>query len=145
MFAAKVLAATSRLPGIAGESLDAFSAHTQVRINEAPGPLYAFENGMPTSLDDTSSQPTLSEMDMLCHPLTGLLWERMLLNDCWGESSELGVFDLVCRQSVLFLSGNVDDFDMVGRRESLAPMWKHLGKHIEMAYPTPLPTQVYLG
>ena len=66
--------------------------------------------------------------------------ERLL-----GESSELGVFDLLCRQSVRFLSGNVDDFDMVGRRESLAPMWKHLGKHIDMAVPTPLLTHVYLG
>ena len=43
-----------------------------------------------------------------------------------GKNTELGMF--VHRKQGLFLSENMDDIEMAGKNQNLAPMWKKLMK-----------------
>ena len=63
-----------------------------------------------------------------------------------------GFKPMVCRESIyyhkekqLFLSVNVDDFRMAGKKENLKPMWELLQKHLTLDPPTPISGGVYLG
>ena len=45
----------------------------------------------------------------------------------------------------LFLSENVDDIKMAGRKQNVAPMWKKLMKEVELEEPTSFLDHVYWG
>ena len=71
-------------------------------------------------------------------------WRKSLFSEGWER-----VKGWEClykhKKSKLFLSVYVDDFKMVGKTESLGPMWKRLEKKIDLEGPTPIMNQVYLG
>ena len=60
-----------------------------------------------------------------------------------AESQKLGVLKNFQRNRKLVLSVYVNDFKMVGRKESVAPMDRSLRKHIDLEHPTPFLNQVY--
>ena len=86
--AAMVMDIISRLPGCAGQALDAVSACTQVKMEDAPKLLKIPKSECPdiwirpprhkwpkswSSMED----PVVPlERNLYGHPLTGLLWER---------------------------------------------------------------------
>ena len=45
----------------------------------------------------------------------------------------------------LFLSVYVDDFKLAGVRGNIAPMWKEIGKYLDLDPPTKFDNSVYLG
>ena len=52
---------------------------------------------------------------------------------------------LVGRKHKLFLSVYVDDIEMAGKKQKLAPMWKKLMKDVDTEEPTSFLDHVYLG
>ena len=90
MTAAKIMDIISRLPGCAGQAVDAVSAYTQVKIEDAPKLLKIPKSECPdiwirlprqkwrkswSSMED----PVVPlERNLYGHPLTRLLWERQL-------------------------------------------------------------------
>ena len=88
------------------------------------------------------------ECNLYGHPLAGLLWERYLEEILFSEGWER-VVGWEClylhRKAKLFQSTYVDDLKMVGKKESLKPMWDTLGKRIDLEGATPLMAHVYLG
>ena len=139
MAAAKFLDTIARMPGKSGESNDAVSAYTQVFMKEAPRLLKLDETQCPRTWISLPRSRRPTEWDKLVdpviplecnldgHPLAGLLWERK-----WRKSYVQQGWERVkgweClylhKKAKLFLSVYVDDFKMVGRTESLGPMWK---------------------
>ena len=65
------------------------------------------------------------------HPLAGLLWKRnfkeALLELGWGKIPNWECM-FVHRKQRLFLSIHVGDIKIAGKKQNLAPMWKHLMK-----------------
>ena len=51
----------------------------------------------------------------------------------------------VHRKQGLFLSENVDDIRMAGKKQKKAPMWKKLMEHVDLDEPTSFLDHVYLG
>ena len=51
----------------------------------------------------------------------------------------------VRRPQGLFLSVNVDDVKLIGKKQNLDPMWKKLMKHVDLGEPTSFLDHVYLG
>ena len=51
----------------------------------------------------------------------------------------------VHRKQWLFLSENVDDIKMTGKKHNLAPMWKKWMKNVDIDEPTSFLDHVYLG
>ena len=49
------------------------------------------------------------------------------------------------RRQGLFLSENVDDIKMAGKKQNTAPMWKKLMKTVEINEPTLFPDHVNCG
>ena len=45
----------------------------------------------------------------------------------------------------LFLTENVDDIKLTGKKQNKAPMWKKLMKHVDLDEPTSFLDRVYLG
>ena len=90
MTAAKVMDIISRLPGCAGQAVDAISAYTHVKMEDAPKLLKIPKSECPdtwirlprhkwpkswSSMED----PVVPlERNLYGHPLAGLLWERQL-------------------------------------------------------------------
>ena len=99
--AAKVMDIISRLPGCAGQAADAVSAHTQVKMADAPKLLNIPKSECPdigirlprhkwpkswSSMED----PVVPlERNLCSHPLAGLWWERqfekILLKHGWEK------------------------------------------------------------
>ena len=82
------------------------------------------------------------------HPLEGLLWEwqfeKILLKHGWEKVSNWECL-FVLREKGLFLSVNVDDMKLAGKKENLDPMWKVLNKEVDLGEPTSFLDHVYLG
>ena len=51
----------------------------------------------------------------------------------------------VHRKPWLFLSENVDDMKMTGKKQNMAPMWKKLMRNVDIDQPTSFLGHVYLG
>ena len=108
MTAAKVMDIISRLPGCAGQAVDAVSANTQVKMEDASTLLKIPKSECPdiwirlpkhkwpkswSSMED----PVVHlERNLYGHPLAGLLWERqfekILLQHCWEKVSNWECF-----------------------------------------------------
>ena len=101
MTAAKVMDIISRLPGCAGQAADAVSAHTQVRMEDAPKLLKIPKSECPViwirlprhkwpkSWSSIEDPVVVLERNLYGHPLAGLLWERqfekILLKHGWEK------------------------------------------------------------
>ena len=143
MTAAKVMDVNSRLPDCAGQAVDAVSAYTQVRMEDAPKLLKIPKFGMSRHLDSsTATQMAKSwssiedpvvplERNLYGHPLAGLLWERqfekILLQHGWEKVSNWERL-FVHREKGLFLSVYVDDIKLTGKKQDIYPMWKVLNQ-----------------
>ena len=82
------------------------------------------------------------------HPLAGLSRERQIeeiLVDLWWEQVPNWECRFVHRKQWLFLSENVDDIKMAGKKQNMAYMWKKLMKDVDLEEPTSFLDHVYLG
>ena len=61
------------------------------------------------------------------------------------KNDKLTMLFLVHRKQKFFLSVHVDDINMAGRGQHLAPMWKKLTKNVDIEEPTSFLDHVYLG
>ena len=91
----------------------------------------------------------LLEQNSYGHLLPGLLWKynsSKLYQNLDGRKFQIGnVCMFVHRKQGLFLSVHVDDIQMAGKKQNLAPMWKHLMKNVDIDEPTSFLDHVYLG
>ena len=147
---ANILDTVPRLPGMAGESNDAFSAYTQVhdhdarrllelQATECPYKRIRLPRHRPGKINDQ-----LLLRKKFIWPSTGQIFQG---NAKWKKSSHVGKrckFGNACtsnsenkNKTTLFLSVYVDDIRMVGRNEGLAPMWPTLRKNIDLEDPAP--------
>ena len=107
MTAAKVLDITSRLPGCAGQAVDAVSAYTQVKMEDAPTLLIIPKSECPDiwirlpkhkwpkSWSSMEDPVVLLERNLYGHPLAGLFVGTAIRESSYeirlGKSSELGM------------------------------------------------------
>ena len=79
------------------------------------------------------------ERNLYGHPLAGLLWERQFEKSFvkygW-EKIPIRESLFVHREQGLFLSVNVDDIKLAGKKQNLDPMWKLLNKEVDLGQPT---------
>ena len=160
MTAAKVMDFVSRLPGCSGQAADAVSAHTQVKMEDAPTLLKILKSECPdmgTRLPKHKWPKSWSSMEdpvvrlernLYGHPLARLLWEgqfeKILLEYGWEKVSNWECL-FVHREKGLFLSVYVDDIKLAGKTENIDPMWKVLNKEVDLGEPTSLLDHVFLG
>ena len=62
-----------------------------------------------------------------------------------GRKFQIGNALFVHREKGLFLSVNVDDIKLAGKKQNLDPMWKVLNKEVDLGEPTSFLDHVYLG
>ena len=140
MTAAKIMDIISRLSGCAGQAVDAVSAYTQVKMEDAHKLLKVPKSECP---DIWIRLPRHK-----WHPLAGLLWkrqfEKILLKYDWEKVSNWDCFFVHCEKG-LFLSVYVDDIKLAGKKQNINPMWKQLNKEVDLGEPTSFLDHVYLG
>ena len=82
------------------------------------------------------------------HPSVGLLWERqfgkVLLKYGWEKVPNWDCF-FGNREKGLFLSVNVDDIKLGGKKQNINPTWKKFMKDVDLREPTSFVDHVYLG
>ena len=87
------------------------------------------------------------ERNLYGHSLAGLFWERqfekVLLEHGWKNPNWECVS--VNREKELFLSVNLDDIKLAGKKQNLDPMWKILNKEVDLGEPTSFLDLLYLG
>ena len=88
------------------------------------------------------------ERNLCGHPPAGLLRERQfeeaLMELGWEKVSYWECL-FVHRKHKLFLSENVDDIKMDGKKQNLGPLCKKLMKHVDIEEPTSFLDHVYVG
>ena len=149
--AATVMDVIARLPDWARQAADVESAHTQVKLGDAPRLLKIPKSEYPdigirlprrkwpkswSSMED----PVVPlERNLHGNPLAGLLWERqfekILLKHGWEKIPNWECL-FVHREKGLFLSVYVDDIKLAGKKQNLDPMWKVLNKEVDLGEPT---------
>ena len=138
MTAAKVLDVIGRLPHCAGQAADAVSAHTQVRMEDAPKLLKILKSERPDMwrrLPRHTWPTSWSHIEDLWFLSKGICTVTHLLASCgkdnlkkfhWdqdGKHTELGM--LLCASTARSCqSVYVDDRKMAGRNPHLNTMWK---------------------
>ena len=160
MTAAKVMDIISRPLGCAGQAANAVSAYTQVKMEDAPTLFKIPKSECPDiwirlpkhkwSKSWSSMEDPLVplERNLYGHPLAGLLWERLfekVLLKCGWEKVPNWDCLFVNREKGLFLSVNVDDFTLAGKKQNMSPTWKILTKDVGLGEPTSFLDHVYLG
>ena len=82
------------------------------------------------------------ERNLYGHPLTGLFWERqfekILLKYDWEKTSNWECL-FAHGDKGLFLSENVDDITLTGKKQNIDPMWKKkkkLNNEVDLGEPT---------
>ena len=160
MTAAKVMDIVSRLPGCAGQAVDAVFAYTQVKMEGAPKFLKNPKSECrdtwirrprhkwPESWSSIEDPVVLLERNLYGHPLAGLLCERQYEKN--PNKVRLGKVSnwqclFVHRQKGLFLSVYVDDIKLAGKKQNIDPMLKLLNKEVDLGEPTSFLYHVYLG
>ena len=155
---AKVMDIISRLPGCAGQTGDAVSAYTQVKMEDALKLLKIPKSECPDiwirlprhkwpkPLSSMEDPVVPLERNLYGHPLAGLLWERqfekVLLKYGWEEIPN-GECLFVHREKGLYLSVYVDDMKLSGKKQNFDPMWKVLNKEVDLGEPTSFLDHVY--
>ena len=160
MTAAKVMDITSRLPGCAGQTADAVSACTQVKMKDAPTLLKIPtsecpdiwisppKHKWPKSWSSMEDPVVPLERNLYGHPLAGLLWERpvekVLLEYGWEKVPNWKCL-FVNIEKELFLSVYVDDIKSAGQKKNSSLTWKILMKNVDLGETTSFLHHVYLG
>ena len=160
MTAAKVMDIISRLPGRDGQAADAVSAYTQVKMEDAPTLLKIPKSECPDiwirlprhkwpkSWSNMEDPVVLLERNLYGHLLAGLLWERQfekVLSEHGWEKVPNWECLFVNRQNGLFLSVNVDDIKLAGKKQNISPTWKILMKDLDLGEPKSFLDHVCLG
>ena len=72
------------------------------------------------------------ERNLYGHPFAGLLWETQFQEILLELGREVPNWEClsVHRKQRLFLSVNVDDMKMIGKKQNMAPMWKKLMENL---------------
>ena len=160
MTAAKIMDVIARLPGGDGQAADAVSAYTHIKLEDAQKLLKIPKSEslnvwirLPRhkwrkSLEKIEDPVVPLERISHGHLLPGLPLERHFEQAFW----ELGWEKIpnwecmfVHRKQGLFLSENVDDIKMAGKKQNMAPTWKKLMKNVDIDEPTSFLDHVYLG
>ena len=158
MTAAKIMDIISRLPGCAGEAADAVSAHTQVKMENAPKLLKIPKSECPNiwirlpkhkwpkSWSDMEDPDVPLERNLYGHPLAGLLWERqfekILLEYGWEKVSNAHSYTVKKDYSYLCMWMTSK---LAGKTEDIEPTWKILMEDVDLGEPTSLLDHVFLG
>ena len=158
--AAKIMNIISRLPGCDGQAVDAVSAVSQVKMEDAHKLLKSPKSECPdiwirlprhkwpTSLSSMEDAVVPLEQNLYGHPLAGLLWERqfekILLKHGWEKVSNWDCL-FVHREKGLLSSVYVDDIKLAGKKQNIYPIWKVLNKAVDVGEPTSFPDHVHLG
>ena len=116
MTAAKVMGIISRLPGCAGQTADAVSPYTQVKMEDAQKLLKIPKSECPDIWIRPPRHRWPKSWSSMEDPVVPL--ERNL--DCYGK----GKFE------------NVDDFKLAGKKQHIDPTWKVLNKEVDSEEPT---------
>ena len=152
MATAKFLDAVARMPNCAGEDADATSAYTQVILADMPDHIDTWislpPHRRPASWKKIENPVCPLVRNLYGHPLAGLYWEKHCQKAIFkaGFEKVMGHECLyVNKEKQLFLSVYVDDFKMAGKASNITPMWKVLGKDLELDPPVPSTSAVYLG
>ena len=151
MTAANVMDIIPRLPGCAGQAADAMPAYTQVKMEDASSVLKIPKSECPDfwtrlprhkwpkSWANIEDPVVPLERNVYGHPLAGVLRERqleeVLLRLGWEKRPNWECL-LVHQKQELFLSVYVDDIEMAGRTQNMAPMWKKLMELFDLDEPT---------
>ena len=147
MTAPKVMDIISRLPGCAGRAVDAVSAYTQVKMEDAPKLLKIPKSECPDTrirLPRQKWPKSWSSMEDPVVPLERnlygqLLWERqfekILLKYDWEKVSNWEC-SFVNREKGLFSSVYVDGTKLAGKKQNINPTWKVLNKEVDLGEPT---------
>ena len=147
MASAKLLDAMARMPGFDGEDADAVGAYTQVVLSRRGwlgGNLdYSSSSQTPRSWRnlDIDDPVVPLRLNLYGHPKAGSLLGAVLRQEHPAEwLQKMRGWDNVFqhRQKKLWLSVYVDDFKLVGDKDSIAPMWKALMRTIDLEPPIPL-------
>ena len=143
MTAAEVMDVIARLPDCDGQAGDAVSAHTQVRLEDAPRLLRIPKVRMSRRMDMPSHThgPNHGQTSKTQWCLLNAICTDTHTQDFHGRGSSKKLYckwnrkkvpHWVClfvrRKQGLFLSVYVDDIKMVGQKQNMAPMWKKLMK-----------------
>jgi len=150
MAGAKFADLVGRLPGCKGQNSDAVSAYTQEKLGGPPTWISLPRAQWPKdgSWDHFKDPVCRLDLNLYGHPLAGFYWERRCKRIILGLGFTL-VPGWEClyihKEKQLLLSVYVDDFKLSGPEENIAPMWKLLGKEIELEDPTEFHGNTYLG
>ena len=157
MTSAQIMDIVSRLPGCDGQAADAVSAYTQVKMEDAhkilkipksefPDIWIRLRHKWPKSWSSMEDPVVLLERNLYGHPLAGLLWERQfeILKHGWEKIPNWECL-FVHRENGEFLSVNVDDIKLAGKKHNINPMWKALNREVDLGEPTSFFDYVYLG
>ena len=160
MTAAQIMEIISRLPGCNGRVADAVSAHTQVKMEDAPKLkkkpksecpdiwIRLPRHKWPKSWSSVEDPVVPLERNLYSHPLAGVLWERqfekILLKHGWEKIRNWECL-FVHREKGLFLSVYVDDIKLAGKKQNIDPMRKIHNKEVDLREPTSFLDHVYLG
>ena len=136
----------SRQPGCPGQAADAVSAHTQVKMEDAPSllkipksecpeiwirlPKHKWPKSLPSRSSWAESVRSSSGRTFL-----GKASRESSLKIRFGKSSKLGL--LICKpRKGLFLAVHVDDIKKAGEKQNINPTWKVLAKEVDLCEPT---------
>ena len=154
--AARFLDTVSSKPGITGEASDAVSAHTTVRMSEAPKLLRLSGHGCPQVWIRLPPRRRPTRWGNIEAPLVHLerlvwspvgrtafgktFWEEVCSKAKLGTSLAISLHPSNIRTVLVRVRGR-----MVGKSEDVGSVWKTLQNDIDLAEPTSLLNQVFLG
>ena len=141
----------ARSPDCDGQAVDAVSAHTRVKLEDAPRLLKIPKSECPdvsirlprhtwpkswATIDD----PVVPrERNLYGHPLAGLLWKDNSRKFYWnldGQNCELGMSICWLKTKGYFCQYMWMTSKMARKKQNMTPMWKTLMKNVELYEPT---------
>ena len=133
MAAAKVMDIISRLPEYAGRAADAVSAHSRVKMEDAPTLLKIPKSECPKSWCSMEDLVIPLDRNLYGHPLAGLFWEmqfeKVLLTFALGESFQLGMLIRTPRKRAILVCV-FGRYKTLERNKISTPLWKILMKDV---------------
>ena len=160
MTAAKVMDIIPRLPRCSGQTADAVSAYTQVKVEDARKLLNISKIGMSRHLDSSNTTQMAKIMVQYGRPSRSA-WAKSVWSSfgrtvmgkaIWENHIEIRLGEnpiwewlFVHREKGLFLSVYVDDTKLAGKKQNLDLMWKVQKKEVDLGEPASFFDHAYLG
>ena len=153
MIVATIMDVTARLPGCDGQAADVVSAYTQVNLEDAPKLRKIPKSECPDVWIQLPRHNWPKSWGRIEDPVVPLESAGLSLERQFEQAlSELGWREIpnwecmfVHRKQGFFLSENVEDIKMAGKKQNLVPMWKKSVKNVDIDEPTSFLDHVYLG